>query len=150
KKNILKNNYPWLMEGLHSTLLLNEKDFNHRKIIVRAHNVEHEYDENLAKVERNIFKRYYFYNEAGKLKKYENILNRVSAVAAISPNDTRYFSEHFSHVHYIPAFHPNETITSQPGKGGFAFYHGNLSVGENNEAALYLVNKIFSGLSHRL
>ncbi len=150
KKNLLKNNYPILMEGLHSTFLLNDKDFIKRKIIVRTHNVEHDYYDSLAKVERQIFKRYYFYNEAGKLKKYEAVLKNTSAIAAISPNDTNYFSSHFKNVHYIPAFHPNEVVTSAEGKGNFAFYHGNLSVGENNEAALYLVNKVFDKLPYRL
>ncbi len=150
KKNLLKNNYPILMEGLHSTFLLNDKDFIKRKIIVRAHNVEHDYYENLANVERNIFKRYYFYNEAGKLKKYESVLKNAFGIAAISKSDTDYFASHFKNVHCISAFHPNETITSRVGKGTFAFYHGNLSVGENNEAALYLVNKIFDKLPYRL
>jgi hypothetical protein len=153
KKNLLKNNYPVLMEGLHSTFLLQDNGFTaggKRKIIVRTHNVEHEYYENLAKVERNIFKRYYFYNEAGKLKKYESALNNASAIAAISPNDTDYYSSHFKNVRYIPAFHPNESVTSRVGKGNFAFYHGNLAIGENNEAALYLVNKVFNNLPYRL
>ena len=150
KKNLLKNNFPVLMEGLHSTYLLNDKDFNRRKIIVRTHNVEHDYYESLAKVEKNIFKRYYFYNEAGKLKKYESILKNTSAIAAISPNDTDYFSSHYKNVHYIPAFHPNETISIREGKGDFAFYHGNLAVGENNVAALFLVNEVFNDLPYKL
>src|SRR5690242_16420266 len=69
KKNLLKNNFPILMEGLHSTRLLSDPDFAKRKMFVRSHNVEHDYYSNLAKVEGNIFKRYYFYNEAGKLLK---------------------------------------------------------------------------------
>ena len=157
KKNLMKNNYPVLMEGLHSTFLLNDKEFltsgssgSKRKIVVRMHNVEHDYYENLAKVEKNIFKRYYFYNEAGKLKKYEVVLKNAFAIAAISPNDTVYFSLQFKNVHYIPAFHPNETMSVKDGKGDFAFYHGNLAVGENNEAALYLVNKVFNNLPYKL
>ncbi len=150
KKNLLKNNYPILMEGIHSTFLLNDPEICKRKIIVRAHNVEHDYYENLARVERHIFKRYYFYNEAGKLKKYEPILKNAFGIASISPNDTDYFSSHFKNVHYIPAFHANEHVVIEEGRGEFAFYHGNLSVGENNEAALFLVNKVFNNLPYRL
>jgi hypothetical protein len=150
KKNLLKNNYPILMEGLHTTFLLNDKDFSKRKIFVRTHNVEHDYYENLAKTETNIFKRYYFYNEAGKLKKYEPILKQAAGILAISPNDTEYFSKQFSHVHYLPAFHPNEKVSIAGGKGEYALYHGNLSVSENNEAALYLVTKVFSELPYQL
>ncbi|MGE3826007.1 MAG: glycosyltransferase [Bacteroidia bacterium] len=32
------------------------------------------------------------------------------------------------------------------GKGEFVLYHGSLEVGENNEAALFLVNQVFSNL----
>src|SRR3569832_1364102 len=122
KGNLSKNNYPILMEGLHSTFLLNDNYFSQRKIIVRAHNIEHDYYENLAKVERNIFKRYYFYNEAGKLKKYEAILKQASAIAAISPNDTSYFSTQYKNAFYLPAFHPNKEVTAKEGKGEFALY----------------------------
>jgi hypothetical protein len=150
KRNLLQNNFPILMEGLHCTFLLNDEEFKSRKIIVRAHNVEHDYYSNLAKVESNIFKRYYFYNEAGKLEKYEAVLNYASGIASISPNDTNYFSGHYKNVNYIPAFHPNTKVTSREGKGDFALYHGNLSVSENNEAALYLITKVFDGLSYPL
>jgi glycosyltransferase involved in cell wall biosynthesis len=150
KQNLLKDNDPILMEGLHSTRLLGDPDFAKRKMFVRAHNIEHEYYENLAKVESNIFKRYYFYNEAGKLLKYEPVLKNASGILAISPNDTSYFTSKYKHVNYITAFHPHENVTCIPGKGDFAFYHGNLSVGENNEAALYLVNKVFNDLEYQL
>jgi hypothetical protein len=150
KKNLVKNNFPILMEGLHSTFLLGDPELTRRRIIVRTHNVEHDYYENLAAAEKNIFKRYYFYNEAGKLKKYESILKKAAAIAAISPNDTDYFSSQFKNVKYIPAFHPNETVSIREGKGDFAFYHGNLSVGENNIAAMYLVNEVFNDLPYRL
>jgi hypothetical protein len=150
KQNLLKNDFPILMEGLHSTYLLNDADISKRRIVVRSHNVEHDYYENLAKVEPNIFKRYYFYNEAGKLKKYEPVLSNAFAIAAISPNDTKYYKSLFKNVHYLPAFHPNERLANKTGKGDFAFYHGNLSVGENNEAALYLVNKVFNDLPFNL
>src|SRR5687767_11172657 len=47
KKNLMQNDFPILMEGLHSTHLLNDPDISKRKIVVRSHNVEHEYYENL-------------------------------------------------------------------------------------------------------
>ena len=150
KKNLLNDNYPILMEGLHSTRLLGDPDFSKRRMFVRTHNVEHDYYDNLAKVEGNIFKRYYFYNEAGKLLKYEPVLKNATGILAISPNDTTYFSSKYKNVNYITAFHPHEKVSCLPGKGDFAFYHGNLAVGENNEAALYLVNKVFNDIDQQL
>lgn len=150
RRRLLEDDIPILMEGLHSTFLLNDAAFASRNIIVRTHNVEHDYYENLARVEKNVFKRYYFYNEAGKLLKYENTLKRADGIAAISPADTHHFREVHKNVHYVPAFHPFENVSVSKGKGDFAFYHGNLSVGENNEAALYLTEKVFNDLPYKL
>jgi hypothetical protein len=138
------------MEGLHSTYFLNDPSFVGRQIIVRTHNVEHEYYQNLARIEKNIFKKYYFFNEAGKLAKYESCLSRASAIAAISPSDTAHFMHKYEGVHYIPAFHQYDEVKIDHRKTDFAFYHGNLSVGENNEAALFLVEKVFDKLPYKL
>jgi hypothetical protein len=150
KINLLNDDYPILMEGLHSTFFLNDPDFKGRNMIVRTHNVEHEYYANLAKIERNIFKRYYFYNESGKLLKYEASLNNATSIAAISPADTAHFLHSFSGVHYIPAFHPFDKVEVKHGESDFVFYHGNLAIGENNEAALFLVEKVFNNLRYKL
>jgi hypothetical protein len=150
RERLLKDDHPVLMEGIHSTSLLMDPAFAGRKIVVRTHNVEHDYYQNLARVEKDIFKRYYFYNEAGKLRKYEPVLKKASAIAAISPSDAGYFGSIFPKVGYVPAFHPFEKVETKPGRGDFAFYHGNLSVGENNEAALFLVTKVFAESPYRL
>jgi hypothetical protein len=150
KKNLQNDLAPVLMEGMHSTFLLNDGAFKERLTVVRTHNIEHEYYEGLSRTEKNIFKRYYFHNEAGKLKKYESVLSDAKAIAAISPADTAYYMHKFQGVHYIPAFHPFDEVKILPGKGDFALYHGNLSVGENDEAALFLVQKVFKYLRHKL
>ena len=150
KQRLLQDDFPILMEGLHSTLLLNDEAFSKRNIIVRTHNIEHDYYNALAVTEKNIFKRYYFYNEAGKLLKYEKILKSVTKVAAISPKDTEHFRKINSKAKYIPAFHPFVSIDISTSDQGYFLYHGNLSVGENNEAAIYLVEKIFNDLPFKL
>lgn len=150
KKNLLSNDFPILMEGLHSTLLLNDPEFDNRFTIVRTHNVEHEYYDHLARIEKNLFKRYYFYNESGKLRNYEASLKKASAIAAISQSDTAHYLHSFSGVHYLPPFHQFDSVNIKTGKSDFAFYHGNLSVGENNEAAIFLVTKVFSKLKVKL
>lgn len=150
RRRLLQDEFPILMEGIHSTFLLNDPAFFGRRCYVRAHNVEHDYYHNLAKVERNIFKRYYFYNETGKLRKYEPILKRATAIAAISPEDTGYFNNAYGNAFYLPAFHPFDEVRYTPETRDVAFYHGNLAVGENNEAALFLMEKVFAGLPYRL
>lgn len=150
KERLLKDNSPILMEGLHSTFLLNDPDFRERKIFVRTHNVEHDYYSNLAKVEKNIFKRYYFYNESGKLLKYENVLKKAAGVCAISPSDTEHFKKVTKKVIYLPAFHPFEKVNIIESKEDYFLYHGNLSVGENNEAALFLIDQVFNDIPQKL
>jgi len=145
-KHLEMDSYPILMEGLHSCFLLKEKRFLHRRLIVRTHNIEHEYYENLFKVERHLLKKIYFYIESKKLAYFEKELCRAGLVASISRHDHLYFSAFLNNVCHIPAFHPFEEIQVLEGKGKFAFYHGNLSVGENNEAALYLVNEVFNDI----
>lgn len=144
--NLTKNNYPILFEGLHSTYFLNHPKLKNRIKIVRAHNVEHHYYHALEKEESNFFKKYFFRVEADRLENYERILNYASAIVAISPLEYNYFQNKFKHAYYISAFHNNEQVNIQPGRGNFILYHGNLAVGENNAAALYLVKNVFARL----
>jgi glycosyltransferase involved in cell wall biosynthesis len=97
-------------------------------------------------VEKNIFKRYYYYNEAGKLEHFEEILRNASFIAAISKNDYNYLQSKYDNVIHLPPFHQYDRVVSKAGKGNYVVYHGNLSVGENNEAALFLVRKVFNTL----
>jgi hypothetical protein len=141
--NLLKDDYPILLEGLHTCQLLTEPQLTGRKISVRTHNIEHEYYMNLAQVETSFLKKYYLYNEAGKLKKYEEVLRNANQLIAISKNDERYFAGYFSKVDFVPAFHPHKKVCIKGGKGEYALYHGNLSVAENFNAVKYLITNVF-------
>ncbi len=143
-ENLLKDEYPILFEGLHCCYHLNDGRLSNRTKIVRMHNIEHDYYKNLEKVEKSFFKKNYFRREAEKLKSFETILNKANYIAAISAADAADLSTRYKNVHHITAFHPNEKIKIKEGMGKFCLYHGKLEVGENNEAALYLVNKVFS------
>ena len=145
--NLLKDDYPILMEGLHTSALLQNRKLKGRKRIIRTHNIEHDYYQNLAKVENDIFKKYYFYNEAVKLQRYEKILSKADLLLAISKNDEAYFSGIHSNVDFIPAFHPFKEVNCKPGKGKYVLYHGNLSVGENWNAARFLLNNVFNDIN---
>ena len=136
---LLTTDYPILFEGLHTTLYLDHPLLKNRIKIVRAHNVEHEYYRLLAEQERTLFKRYYFKKEASKLARFESILRQSNAIAAISPNDYRYFNEKYGKTFLLPPFHSNSGITSTIGLSDFALYHGDLSVRENIESALFLI-----------
>lgn len=143
-ENLLRDTYPVLFEGLHSCFHLNDSRLMGRIKIVRTHNIEHEYYKNLQKVEKSVFKKVYFGMEGKKLEIFEKVLKKADFVAAISPADAKELSTRYKNVHHITAFHPNEAVKIKEGAGKFCLYHGNLEVGENNEAALYLVNQVFS------
>lgn len=145
-ENLLKDEHPILFEGLHTCFYLDDKKLKDRVKVVRSHNIEHDYYLNLAKVERDVFKKSYFYNESFKLKRFERVLSHAQAILAISKNDTQYLSSKYKNVHYVTAFHPNEEVKVKSGSGKFALYHGSMDVGENNEAALFLVNQVFNSI----
>lgn len=145
-KNLVKEKYPILLEGIHTCHYLEDPRLRKRKRIVRTHNIEHEYYESLGNVERNIFKRYYFFNEASKLRRYEQVLQQASGIAAISLNDQEHFSTFHRNVKTVTAFHAQEEVNILPGRGEFALYHASLEVGENNRAALFLTKEVFNDL----
>lgn len=146
-QNLLKDNAPILFEGLHSCYFLNEPLLANRLKIVRMHNIEHDYYRKLEEVESNFFKKYFFAKEADRLIRFEEILKHANHILAISPNDVTDLKTRYQNVSLLPAFHANSEVTAQTRKGKFVFYHGNLSVGENDEAARFLVNQVFNDLT---
>lgn len=145
KINLLKNDFPILFEGLHSCFLLDDPSFKERIKIVRNHNVEHDYYRHLALVEKNPFKRYFYQSESKKLKRFEPILRNATCCLPISKTDLDYFQEQYQNNQFylVPGFHQNDEVDIQPGKGDYVLYHGNLSVAENSNAVLFIINNIF-------
>lgn len=149
-ERLLKDDHPILFEGLHCCYHLGDPRLVERRRLVRAHNVEHDYYAALAKAASSSFRRTYFINEARKLQRFEPVLSEAHRILAISPKDLRYFDPHFHNVVHIPAFHACDRVEVPDGMGTFAFYHGALGVPENDQAALFLVRKVFKGLGVKL
>lgn len=147
---LLQDEHPILFEGLHCCYYLGDPRLHGRTRLVRAHNVEHDYYAALAKAASSSFRRSYFINEARKLQRFEPVLSEADRILAISPKDEAYFGSHFHNVVHIPAFHAVDTVRVPEGLGRFAFYHGALGVAENDQAALFLVRKVFNGLDAQL
>jgi hypothetical protein len=142
--NLNSNNYPILFEGLHSTYSLLKNKFEDRILLLRSHNIEHDYYKQLAIREKNPFKKIYFHKEAFLLKRILKKLPPHIQVGAISLGDRDYFNEFFKNTFWLPPFHSNQKIESSEGYGNYVLYHGNLSVSENIEVAEYLI-KQFTG-----
>ena len=141
--NLLKDNFPILFEGIHTTYFLNHPSLKNRIRLVRAHNVEHDYYKKLAEVETNFLKKIFFKTEARKLEKYEPILESSDEILALTEKDLNYFKKKYRKGVFIPVFSPLNTDQSERNVGNYALYHGNLSVGENEFALRYLVNEVW-------
>jgi hypothetical protein len=146
-EHLLRDSHPILFEGLHSCFHLSDPRLNGRKKFVRTHNIEHDYYASLASVEKSFFRRAYFKQEAKKLKRFEKTLALANTVLAISKADEEELSQRYRNVVHVSAFHPNEKVDIKPGYGRFVLYHGNLEVGENNQAAMFLAERIFADSS---
>lgn len=149
--NVLSKNIPVLLEGLHTAFLLpflREKNIVHA---LRLHNVEWLYYRLLAESELSLVKRRYFIEESRRLKDYEQILNKATLIT-LSARDTKYAEHNFSasKVLEVLPFHEFEGLDVLNGKGDYAIFHGNLSVNENEKAALWLVNEVFSKINFPL
>jgi hypothetical protein len=144
--NLSADDYPILFEGLHTCFYLSHPSIRHKIKAVRMHNVEWEYYKSLKEAERNFLIKYYFNVEANRLKKFEEELKHADRIFAISKSDYEYLRQSYENIDFVSAFHNNETVTAQPGKGSYILYHGNLGVVENNQAALFIVKKIAADL----
>ena len=145
-QDLLKDDYPILCEGLHTTFILNDKRLKNRKIYVRAHNVEHDYYKGLADSEKLGWKKLFYLAEAWKLRRYELVLRKAAGIFAISQKDADYFSKRYNNVTLVPGFNSADSVCSETGRGEYVLYHGNLSVKENEMAAKWLIENVFAEL----
>jgi len=145
-ENLLKDDHPILMEGIHCTVFLRPLLHTERKIFLRLHNVEFFYYSQLFQSEKNLFKKIYFLNESMFLRQYERKLPEEVPVIAVSNNDAIFYRDELdkSLTTYLPVFIPYTQVNSLEGIGNYCLYHGNLSVAENEKAALWLLEKVFS------
>lgn len=140
-----KDNYPVILEGVHCTGILPYINSQSRKIILRLHNNEATYYKALAKATRNTFKKIYYTWESYLLKHYQNALPKGMCIAGLSESDLKDFSaQQFTNLHFVPSFIPWQEVRSQLGTGDYCLYQGNMSVAENEEAAFWLVDNLFS------
>lgn len=143
-ENLKKDDYPILLEGLHCCALLLDPDIQKRNVVVRAHNIEHEYYDNLAKTEKNIKKKMYLKQEVLKLQRFESVLRKAKAILAISQKDYEYFKSLYKNVYKLTAYNAYTEVDILEGKSDYVLYHGNLEVSENYAAAEYLID-VFKG-----
>ena len=149
KQNLLKDNYPILFEVLHTCYLLNDPELKKRKKLFRHSNIEHDYFLELAKGEQSFIKKIYLKTEANKLKHFEKQITYADCILSVSEKDLVYFKATYPKTPsvYLPSFHGFDELQCKPGKGNYILYHGNLSISENYNAALWLIKNVFSKIT---
>lgn len=149
-QRLLQDDYPILMEGIHSTYLLNDERFAARMKIVRLHNVEHEYYQHLYKSATSFFRKLFFSRESRLLKKYEqSIVDKAELFLSVTQKDADGYRAAFNckHILHLPLFLPdNWAVGTKKEKRDYCLYHGDLSVPANEKAAIWLMQKVFSNL----
>jgi glycosyltransferase involved in cell wall biosynthesis len=146
--NLLKDNYPILLEGIQCSYFLFTGKLEGRKVILRLYNVEFHYYRQLARQTRSILKKIHYWNESRLLKKYERAIAGKCLILAVTENDVNDYKSLFNakQIAYLPAFIGWNFPLCQEGVGTFCLYHGNLSVPENEKVARWLLEDIFNDI----
>lgn len=147
-ENLQHDHHPVLLEGIHCTYPLHTGALQNRKVVIRLHNVEYKYYHQLFNHEKSWFKKAYFYNESRLLKQYECKLAKQATILAMSEKDADLYKQkfHAPDVSYLPVFTPFQQVDSLEGLGTYCLFHGNLSVAENEKAAIWLLEEVFDKL----
>ena len=148
---ICQDKHPILFEGLHCLYHFEDPRLADRKKFVRMHNIESRYYGHLGSREGNLFRKWYYQFESSRSKALEEkLLPVATGVFAISQAENQYLLERHIPSVWIPPFHPFRQVSSKPGYGEYALYHGDLSIRENEEAAIFLIHQVFSKLDYPL
>jgi hypothetical protein len=144
---LLQDNYPILLEGIHCTYLLKDPRFCKRRCFVRLHNVEYIYYKNLSTSSGSLIKKMYYWLESKLLLPYEKSIADKAAFWSVTPKDADVYKRlGCTNTEYLPLFLPDWKVKSREGKGTFCLYQGDLSVAENEKAAVWLLKEVFADM----
>ncbi len=146
-KRLRKDQHPILFEGMHTAGLIWHPSLRSRQKLIRMHNIEWQYYESLSQLTPATapLEKAYYFTESIKLQRIEpKVVLHADEIIAISGTDEAYYRALKANTHYIPAFHPNTTVESLTGRGEYVLFHGKLSVPDNELAATWLIEEVFS------
>ncbi len=148
RQRLRQDKYPILFEGIHTALPVRRRRLRNRQKIVRLHNIEWKYYENLYMLENDPGKKAYYFIESIKLQRSEPyILLYADHLVTMSTLDHAYYREQKANTQYIPVFHSNDRVTSKAGRGDYVLYQGKLSVNDNERSVLWLIKEVFAHLN---
>lgn len=144
-ENLNKDSHPVFIEGVHCAGIISSIQKAERKIVVRLHNDESDYYKGLYNSEKSYFRKSYFLYESILLKKFQHHLPQNCLYLCVTDADSEKFRTVYKlkNVQKMPSFLPWQEVKGKEGKGNFCLYHGNLSICENEKAAIWLLDKVF-------
>ena len=146
--NLLNDNYPILMEGVHCSYPIMDPRFANRKCFVRLHNVEYQYYRDLFKNSNSLIKKIYYWNESRLLRKYEAALAKKAIFWGVTEKDDAVYRNEFgcNNIEHLPLYLPDWQVVGMEGMGNYCLYHADLSIDANEKAAIWLLEKVFRKL----
>lgn len=134
---------PILFDGIQCILPLEHIDIQTRFILYRANNIEHEYYQGLVAVEKNPLKKIYLKMEARKLRNYEHWIEHSNVTLCVAKQDIPHFEQYGRTIHLPPFFDDTHTLDlSFPQPEKFVLFQANLSVKENENAAIHIIKRV--------
>lgn len=149
-ENLIKDDAPIIFEGQHCTAYLKHPYLKNRVKLVRCHNIESDYYEQLAEVERSLLKRLFFKSEARKLSKQEKDFKNASQLFSVSADDQDYFVNKYEHSEFLAVANPLSKGDYIEKKDNYFLMHGNLSVMENEYAIQWVIKNVLPLTNKRM
>ncbi len=146
-RRLLQDEGPILFEGLHTAGWIGHPALRSRRKVLLMHNIEWRYYAHLGRSAASWWQRLFFQVESWRLRRAEeHLVPFADVVVALSPVERDYFGCYPANAYYLPPFHPYNGVSSQPGRGAYALFHGKWSVPDNERAALWLLEGVFAHL----
>ncbi len=154
-QNLQVDTYPILCEGMHSCGILQQSNWQNRKVVYRESNVEHQYYHALAKSEKQLWRKLYYQIESLKLRMWETNLSKVNQIITVSHTDEEYYRHQFPNIAVETIFPFYEELASpsnsiSPTTEKYILFHGNLKVQENIDTSHFIIEKILPQIPYRV
>ncbi|WP_264520758.1 hypothetical protein [Flavobacterium sp. N1994] len=140
-ENLAKVDAPIFFEGLHTTMILQKIKLDNKKYL-RLHNIESNFYAGMSQNETNYFKKIAYHYAAQKYIDYQKNIANFDHVFTLSTYENDFAKTITDKVSYVPVFHGNEQVAPLSEYGNYAFYHGDLRLADNKNAAKFLI-KVF-------
>jgi hypothetical protein len=147
--NLLQDDYPILMEGIHCTYPLLDERFAGRRCFVRLQHVQYLYYKSQQQYASSFLKKMYYWHQSRLLYQYEKKLyNRAVFWTTLSTDrELLHRQLGYRQVAPLPLFIPDWQVQCREGSGTYCLYHGDLDIESNEKAAIWLLKNVFRDIN---